>query len=493
VPGLEDAPREDLLALIGELRTVNAALMARIAQQDERIAAQDKRIAQLERALGRNSGNSSMPPSSDDLPGRKVPTRRSGSGGKRGKRPGAPGSGLAWTADPDRVLPHYPGGSCGCGADLGEATDEGVARSHQVHDVPLVTRTITQHDLHQVRCGCGRTHVGARPQDVQASPISYGPNLRALVVYLMVFQHVPVERCARLVADLTGAAPSTGFIHGMLTRTAETLTDVVALIKTLITAAYVAGFDETTLRAGSAGNRKYVLSASTESCTLFALGGRDIASFTDFAVLPAVTGIAVHDRYALYDHPSLTKTIAGHQLCCAHLLRDLADAAESHPAQHWPEQISRALRGLIRAANTARDNDQASVPPDIGDPLILELRRGVRVGLAALPRVPGPASTTKQLPGRLLLECLREREDDVLRFAADTRIWPTNNLSERDLRPHKTQQKISGRLQSEDITRDRLTIRSYISTAAKHGINIMTAIHQALTGNPWMPPAVAST
>lgn len=110
-----------------------------------------------------------------------------------------------------------------------------------------------------------------------------------------------------------------------------------------------------------------------------------------------------------------------------------------------------------------------------------------------LPRVPGPASTTKQLPGRLLLECLRDREDDILRFAADTRIWPTNNLSERDLRPHKTQQKISGRLQSEDITRDRLAIRSYISTAAKHGINIMTAIHHAITGNPWMPPAAATT
>lgn len=493
MPGLEDASREDLLALIGELQAVNAALMARIAQQDERIAAQDKRIAQLERALGRNSGNSSMPPSSDDLPGRKAPARRSGSGGKRGKRPGAPGSGLAWTADPDRVLPHYPAGSCGCGAELGEAADEGVVRSHQIHDVPLVTRTITQHDLHRVRCGCGRTHDAVRPEEVQASPISYGPNLRALVVYLMVFQHVPIERCARLVADLTGARPSTGFIHGMLTRAAEAIADVVALIKTLITTAHVAGFDETTVRAGAAGTKKYILSASTEACTLFTLGGRDIASFTDFAVLPAFTGIAVHDRYALYDHPSLTKTIAGHQLCCAHLLRDLADAAESHPAHHWPEQISRALRGLIRAANTARDNGHASVPPDIADPLTLELRRGVRVGLAALPRMPGPVSTTKQLPGRLLLECLRDREDDVLRFAADTQIWPTNNLSERDLRPHKTQQKISGRLQSEDITRDRLAIRSYISTAAKHGINIMTAIHQAITGNPWMPPAVATT
>jgi transposase len=507
VPGPQDVSREDLLALIGELRAVNATLLARVGEQDERIAeqdlraarqderimVQDKRIAELERAVSRNSGNSSMPPSTDDLPGRKTPSRRPGKGGKRGKRPGAAGSGLAWVADPTLTLPHYPGGACGCGADLAEATDEGVARSHQVHEVPLVSRTITQHDLHRVRCTCGRVHVGARPEDVQASPVSYGPNLRALVVYLMVFQHVPIERCARLVADLTGATPSTGFIHRMITRAGDAVADVVTLIKTLITAARVAGFDETTLRAGAAGTRKYVLSASTEACTLYWLGGRDIATFTEFGVLPAFTGIAVHDRYALYDHPDLTKTLTGHQLCCSHLLRDLADAGECHPAHHWPEQITRALRGLIRAANTARDGGLRAVPAYIADPLILELRRGVRVGLSLLPRCPGPASTTKQLPGRLLLECLRDREQDVLRFAADTQIPATNNASERDLRPLKTQQKISGRLQSEDITRDRLAIRSYISTAAKHGINVMTALRQAISGDPWMPPTPAST
>jgi transposase len=484
--GLEDASREDLLALVREVLAVNAA-------QAERIAAQDKRIAELERLLSRNSGNSSMPPSTDGLPGRKKPAPRTGGkGGSRGKRKGAPGAGLEWSADPTKTVPHYPSGSCGCGHDLSEATDEGIARSHQVHDVPLVTRTITQHDLHRVRCGCGRAHVAARPQDVQGSPSSYGPGLRALVVYLMIFQHIPVHRCAQLIADLTGARPSAGFIHGMLTRAAEALRDVVALIRTLITAAHVVGFDETVVRVGAAGSKKYVLSASTSTCTLFGLGGRDLDSFKDFAVLPAFTGIAVHDRYTNYDHADLAKQLAGHQLCTAHLLRDIASAAESHPEHRWPEQATRALRGLIHAANTARDGGESAVPTDIADPLILELRRAIRVGLAQIPRIPGPARTTKQTDGRLLLECFRDREQDVLRFIADTRIWPTNNTSERDLRPEKTQQKISGRLQSEDITRDRLTIRSYTSTAAKHGINIMTALHDAITGNPWMPSAATT-
>jgi hypothetical protein len=78
-----------------------------------------------------------------------------------------------------------------------------------------------------------------------------------------------------------------------------------------------------------------------------------------------------------------------------------------------------------------------------------------------------------------------------MRFCYDTTIPATNNLAERDLRPTKTQQNISGRLTSEDVTEARLTIRGYISTAMKHGVNALTAIRTAITRQPWIPPAAA--
>ena len=59
------------------------------------------------------------------------------------------------------------------------------------------------------------------------------------------------------------------------------------------------------------------------------------------------------------------------------------------------------------------------------------------------------------------------------------------------MRPAKTQQKISGRLRSEQATRHRYAIRGYISTAAKHGVGVFTALRDALTGNAWMPPIPA--
>jgi len=81
----------------------------------------------------------------------------------------------------------------------------------------------------------------------------------------------------------------------------------------------------------------------------------------------------------------------------------------------------------------------------------------------------------------------------VLRFCHDTRVWPTNNISERGVRPIKTQQKISGRLTSDDVTQDRLDIRGYIDTARKHGQDVLTVLRSAMTGAPWQPqPAAAS-
>jgi len=275
-------------------------------------------------------------------------------------------------------------------------------------------------------CGCGREHVAARPPGVPDAAVSTGPNLRALAVCLLVFQHLPVERCQQLISDVAGARVSAGFIHSCLRKAAELAADVIKLIRTLITAAHVAGFDETTLRAGPAGEKKYVLGAFTEQYSLLFLGARTLESFRDFGVLPDFAGIAVTDRYVNYFHDGW-QHLAGHQACLAHLIRDYQDAAETYPDAIWPAQAQRALRGLIKAWHLARDAGQACIPAVAADPLITEFRRAVTVGLSAVPRIPGPKHSTAQHPGRDLLEFCRDREDDVLRFTTGTRIWPTND------------------------------------------------------------------
>jgi len=470
-----------------------------IEEQAQQIAALEAVVADLreqletaERAGSRNSGNSSMPPSSDDLPGRKPPRKQRRAAEraekKRGKQPGSPGAAMRWEV-PDRTEDHYPEGACSCGRDLADAAELGVARSYQQEEIPAAPAERVQHDLYKARCACGRVHVAARPAGVPDSALSAGPRLRALAVYLVVFQHVPVGRCRQLIADVTGAVVSDGFIHSCLAKAASLAADVVALIRALITAAPVAGFDETTLRSGPAGDKKYVHGAFTEEYSAFWLGARSLEAMQDAGILPGFAGIVVSDRYQNY-FSARWEHIAGNQACLSHILRDYEDCAESYPDAIWPVQAQRALRGLIHAWHAAREQGLSAISEDVLKPLAHEFRHAVLAGLASVPRVPGPKNNARQKPGRELLEFCKNR-DDVLRFTTDTGIWPTNNISERGVRPLKTQQKISGRLASDDVTQDRLDIRSYIDTARKHGHNAMDVLHDLMLGRPWRPPAQA--
>jgi transposase len=210
----------------------------------------------------------------------------------------------------------------------------------------------------------------------------------------------------------------------------------------------------------------------------------------DAGILPDFAGIVVSDRYQNYFHPRW-EHIAGNQACLAHILRDFEDCAESYPGSGWPAQAQRALRGLIRAWHAAREQGLQAIPGSVPTPLEHEFRHAVLAGLASVPRVPGPKNSTKQKPGRELLEFCRDRRTDVLLFSEDTGVWPTNNISERGVRPMKTQQKISCRLASDDVTQDRLDIGSYIDTARKHGKNAMDVLHDLMPGRPWRPPAPA--
>jgi transposase len=104
-----------------------------------------------------------------------------------------------------------PEGTCQCGAALQGARDLGVAASHQQVDIPLASAQVIQHDVHEVACGCGRVRRAAPPPGTgMPGTVTYGVNLQAWCVFLMVAHAVPVHRCAELIESLTSARPSPG-------------------------------------------------------------------------------------------------------------------------------------------------------------------------------------------------------------------------------------------------------------------------------------------
>ena len=76
----------------------------------------------------------------------------------------------------------------------------------------------------------------------------------------------------------------------------------------------------------------------------------------------------------------------------------------------------------------------------------------------------------------------------MLLFGRDLSVPFTNNQAERDIRPTKTQMKISGCHRSATTARAWLRVRGYISSVRKHGDNVLDALRDAITGNPWKPP-----
>jgi transposase len=127
----------------------------------------------------------------------------------------------------------------------------------------------------------------------------------------MVVHVIPAHRVVALLESLTGAAPSVGFVHGMINRAAGLLTETHQRIRALITLAHAVCCDETPLRVGPrqppAGKKKaerYLLVACTELYTHYLLGDRSMATFTAFVLTDLTNSVIVHDRYQTMTSPS---------------------------------------------------------------------------------------------------------------------------------------------------------------------------------------------
>ena len=250
-----------------QLAALVAAQERTIAQLQARLAEQDAEIAELKRQLAASSRNSSKPPSSDglDKPGPK--SLRGRSGRKPGGQPGREGRTLRWVAVPDEVVVHEPGACTGCGADLPTGDPPARIIRRQVFDIPTVTVRVVEHRVISRRCACGTVTAAAGPAGVTA-PVSYGPHAAAIAVYLVLGQHLPVERTAGLLAELFGTPMSVGTVAAWTARAAAGLAPFTTAVRVGLAEADLVHADETGLRVAGRGHWLHV-ACSTRFTTLF--------------------------------------------------------------------------------------------------------------------------------------------------------------------------------------------------------------------------------
>ncbi|MDQ2790998.1 MAG: IS66 family transposase [Actinomycetota bacterium] len=454
-----------------------AALAVRQAEQIEQLKTE---VAELRRQLGQTSRNSSKPPSSDSpfvKPAPKSLRRRSGR--KPGGQPGHRGSTLAQVADPIERLRHEPGPCSGCGADLAEAPEVSMER-RQVFDLPPITVRVTEHQLIERRCECGVTTCGTAPEGVTA-PVSYGPRITAIILYLYVGQFLSKKRTAGALAELFGTPVSEGTVATMTKRAADGLGEVLGHITDRVADAGVAGFDETGLRV--AGTLHWVHCARTGKYTVITCHPkRGTKGIDDAGVLGRFRGVAVHDAWAPYD----TYADIEHQLCCAHALRELAGVADAAPSDAdwcWAGQAADALVAMQKLVAEAVAAGADNVDADALDKQVALYRSAAQIGITQTAARSSKVMKKHNALARRLLD----RQDDYLRFTTDWRIPADNNGSERDIRMIKLRQKVSGCLRTLTGAKQFCAIRSYLSTAAKHGKHFFDTLVMLAEGQPWLP------
>jgi len=278
-----------------------------------------------------------------------------------------------------------------------------------------------------------------------------------------------------------GCAPAPGALAAAARKTARFLAPALAAITRHLIAAQVAHFDETGFR--TAGRLAWVHSASAGKFALFtvhAKRGKD--GMKAAGVLPSFAGIAVHDAWKPYD---TFDNVAGHALCGAHVLRELVAVTESGTDldRAWAQQAADALLALNEAAEAARAAGKAAIDPGTLAEHEDWYRKAASAGIALNAARRGKLQQKRHA----LATRMQDREDDYLRFARDLRVPFSNNAAEQSIRMCKLRIKISGCMRSIAGAGEFCAIRSYLATAARHGIGALDALTSAFQGRPWTP------
>src|SRR6266545_4713979 len=149
----------------------------------------------------------------------------------------------------------------------------------------------------------------------------------------------------------------------------------------------------------------------------------------------------------------------------------------------WAGQAADALTALQRLVAETQARGADTVDAHALNAQVQLYRSAAQIGITQTAARSDPVMKKHHALARRLLD----RQDDYLRFTTDRRIPADNNGSVRDIRMIKLRQKVSGCLRSLTGAKQFCTIRSYLSTAAKHGRHMFDTLVMLTEGQPWLP------
>jgi transposase len=436
---------------IQDLVNMNLRLMQRIGFLEDRVVQLEKELAKYR--TPKNSSNSSIPPSKDENRPKKTQSLREESVKKSGGQPGHEGHTLEMRAVPDVITDHIPGFCSCCGEDLSPIGAE-LSSKRQVIDLPVIRPVCTEHRSYYKVCRCGTKNKAAYPDHVNA-PVQYGSGVETMVNYLHGRQYLPYQRLKELLKDCFHIDLSQGSIDNIIRRFAQKALPMYQRLKDAVSTSAVIGCDETGAKVD--GNKHWVWTYQTEVHTVLAMSeSRGLKAITHHFESGFGKAVLCHDAWRTYFHYSENL----HQLCCAHLLRELNYVVERHPST-WAEQI----RSLIREA--------IALKKKLGESASAEQKQSIRDIEDRMDRLLEIPLEPTHKEAVTFQNRLRKYRYSLLTFLHYHKVPPDNNASERAVRNIKVKQKISGQFKSRQGADDFCVIRSIIDTLIKRSQNVL--------------------
>jgi transposase len=444
----------------GDLIALILAQHAQIEAQTQQIGSLTARIAELEAKLaapGKNSDNSSQPPSKDqkaNLPDRPKKRRR-----------GRPGVTRRLAEKPDRIIEAILDACPHCAHTLGPA-DQPEIHAYDHIELPPIRPVVTRIHRHRGVCPCCQKRVAAPAPEGFDPGSPFGPELSALIIHLHVTQAISFQRLVRLMDEVFAVTISEGAVANILARAQVPLVAAAEPLAQAVRASAVVGSDETSARVGGKSWWQWVLLSTTAICHVI-VDTRSAGVVAAF-LAGARPEVWVADRYAgQLGHGAVR------QMCLAHLLRDANYAIDEGCTTFAPQFKWLLLRAI--AIGRRRD--------DLKDSTLRKHHRDLE---GRLDRLLCCQPTTPA--SRRLFNAMRRDRDDLFRFVTRRDVPYTNNACERALRPSVIFRKVTGCFRSKWGAEVYAAAASVIATGRLYGLSALQAVRNALEGKPIMVP-----
>jgi transposase len=421
-----------------------------------------KEIEQLNNRLAKyehkkNSNNSSIPPSKDENRPKRTSLREK-SGLKPGGQKGRKGNTLRMVETPDFIQKHKP---CYCNC-CGESLDNihaDFSGKRQVYDIPPIEIKVTEHQVYTKHCKCGHVNQGTYPQTANA-PVSYGSNIESLIGYFHTRQYIPFKRMKEIFSDVFHAPISEGGIHYVLDRLIKKAQPAYDLIKQRLQSntKYAIGSDETGMKVN--GNKHWAWTWQNEEATFITItDNRGQKSIDQTFKDGFENAVLVHDCWSSHFNTNAVT----HQICIAHLLRDL-----NYLTELYNHKWSQAIKLLFQIALN-RKKQMSTSDYYIHNPRRLQIEK--RLDYLISYDLPNEKAELIRFQNRL-----KKYRNFIFTFLYRFEVPPDNNASERAIRNVKVKQKVSGQFRSTNGAFRFAVLRSITDTIIKNEQKVLNSL-----------------